>query len=418
MVGGAGPAPAFCLRAGGQAQGAAGGGIAEQPIHGCHKTGGAIGVVEAAVHPITDDVGNAPPVGPHHRAAGRHRLQQHQAQGLGAGGEQEGIAAGIGRGQIQPGQIAHEGGGGAFEDLFQLLPMGAIAHQSQASLGDGLEHRPDAFNLLFGREAADIKEQVAAVTVAAVQPFAHRRRAQFGSKQLGVHTPLPQGRVLDALGGQFVHHGGGGAEVELGLVVGGLEQLPEQRFEHAHAVVLQVLGQVGVVAGHQGQAAGFGQPDAPQSQHGGIHHVHQVGGKVLQRLRHRWPRQGQLQLRVEGQRHRRHAHHPGAAIACRRSFRAEDQHLIAGGHEMLHRLGESRHDAIDLRQEGFGEKSDLHVGRPRLTLEIGSPGPDGWSRRKCRECGSGRSGRPSAGPHPPPRPADRHQGWWAAGPTQ
>ena len=94
------------------------------------------------------------------------------------------------------------------------------------------------------------------------------------------------------------------------------------------------------------------------------------------------------------------------------------RNIIAGGHEVLHRLGESRHDAIDLRQEGFGEKSDLHVGRPRLTLEIESPGPDGWSRRKCRGCVSGRSGRPSAEPHPPPRPAGRHRGWWAAGPTQ
>ena len=69
--------------------------------------------------------------------------------------------------------------------------------------------------------------------------------------------------MFDPLRGQFVHHGGRGAEVQLGLVMGGLEQLPEQRFQHAHAVVLQVFGQVGVVAGHQGQVAGLGEPDAP-----------------------------------------------------------------------------------------------------------------------------------------------------------
>ena len=67
--------------------------------------------------------------------------------------------------------------------------------------------------------------------------------------------------MLDAVLAQLLDHGRGGAEVELGLVVGRLEQFPEQGLQHAHAVVLQVLGQVGVVAGHQGDALGFGQPD-------------------------------------------------------------------------------------------------------------------------------------------------------------
>ena len=96
--------------------------------------------------------------------------------------------------------------------------------------------------------------------------------------------------MLDALLAQLRHHRGGGAEVELGLVVGGLEQLPQHRLEHAETVVLQVFGQMGVVAGHQGIALGLGDPDAPQAQHRWIHHVHQIGVERFQRIRHHRPR--------------------------------------------------------------------------------------------------------------------------------
>ena len=88
----------------------------------------------------------------------------------------------------------------------------------------------------------------------------------------------------------------------------------------------------------------------------------QVGGEGVEGFRHRGPRQGQLQLRIEGQGHGRHADHLGAQVGLRGPLRTEDDHLIAGGHQVLHRFGEPRHDAVHLRQEGFGEEGDPHEG--------------------------------------------------------
>ena len=193
--------------------------------------------------------------------------------------------------------------------------------------------------------------------------------------------------------------------------MGGFEQFPQQGLEHAHAVVLQVFGQVGVVAGHQRVGLGFGQPDAAQAQHGRVDHVHQVGLEEVEGFGHRGPRQGQLELGVEGQRHGRHPHHLGPHVAGRRALRTEDQHLVAGRHQVLHRLGQPGDDPVDLGQEGFGEEGDFQGFRSRLR-PFESPGPGCGSRPRCRGCGCGRSGRPSGGPHPPPRPAGRHRGWW------
>ena len=123
--------------------------------------------IEAAIDAIADDVGDAAPVGGHDRTAGSHRFEQHQAQGFGAGGEEEGIGAGVGAGQVGAGHVAHEGGGGAFEDFFQLGPVGAIAHQGQAAAGQGFQHGADPVDLLFGREAADVEQQAVAGAVAA-----------------------------------------------------------------------------------------------------------------------------------------------------------------------------------------------------------------------------------------------------------
>ena len=82
--------------------------------------------------------------------------------------------------------------------------------------------------------------------------------------------------------------------------MGSFEQFPQQRLEHAHAVVLQVFGQVGVVAGYQGIGLGFGQPDAAEPQHGGIDNVDKIGLEAIQSFCHCRPRQGQLELGVEG----------------------------------------------------------------------------------------------------------------------
>ena len=165
--------------------------------------------------------------------------------------------------------------------------------------------------------------------------------------------------MLDPLLAQLLHHHCGGAEVEPSLVVGGLEQLPQQGFQHAHAVVLQVFGQVGVVAGHQGVGLGLGQPDAPEAQHRRVHHVDEVRLEAVQGFGHGRPRQGQFQFGVEGQRHGRHPHHLGPHVGLRGTLRAEDQYVVAGGHQVLHRLGESGDDPVNLGQEGLGEKGDL-----------------------------------------------------------
>ncbi len=231
--------------------------------------------------------------------------------------------------------------------------------------------------------------------------------------------------MLDALLAQLLHHGAGGAEVEAGLVVGGLEQFPQQGFQHAHAVVLQILGQVGVVTGDERIALRLRQPDAAQAEHGRVHHMHQIGLELLEGLRHSGAGQGQLQLRIEGQRHGRHPHHPRTHVLGRSALRAEDQHLIPQLHQVLHRLGQAGHNPVDLGQEGLGEEGDLQgsgaaggrAGSGSLDQDVwirrsGWPGPGWWSRPTRRGSGCGRTGQPSGGPHPPLRPSDRRRGWW------
>jgi len=248
--------------------------------------------------------------------------------------------------------------------FLQLLAVRAITHQRQTGVRKGFQHGPDPFNLLFGRETTHVKQQSTPVVVIAQQPLTHGLAAQLGPEQIGVDPPLPQIGVLDPFVTQLLHHGGGGAEVEQGLIVRRLQQFPEQGLEHAHAVVLQILGQVGVIAGDQRDGFGLGQPDPPQSEHGWVHHMNQVGLEVVNGFRNGRPRQGQLQLGVERQRHGRHPNQPGSHVLIGTALRAEHDHLIAGIHQMLHRFGESGDDAVDLRQEGFGEEGDFQGETP------------------------------------------------------
>ena len=99
------------------------------------STIGAIGFVKATVHSVGDDVGNAPSVGAHHGASGRHRLKQHQTKGFRTRGEQESVAAGVGTGQFFASQITHESRGGALEVLLQLLTVRPITHKGEAGVG-------------------------------------------------------------------------------------------------------------------------------------------------------------------------------------------------------------------------------------------------------------------------------------------
>ena len=299
--------------------------------------------------------------------------------------------------------------------LFELLTVGPISDQGQPGVGQGFQHRPDAFDLLFSRQTAHVEQKRASVVVAAQQALTHGVTAELWSEQLGIHTALPQVGVLDSLLAQLLHHRCGGAEVEHGLVVGGLEQLPKQGLEHAHAVVLEIFGQMGVVAGDQGNPLGFGQPDAAQAEHGGVDHMNEVGLEAVDRVGDRRPRQGQLQFGVEGQGHGRYPHQLGAHVLLRAAFGAEHHHLITGLHQMLHRFGEPGDDAVDLGEEGFGEKGDFHGndgGVMRIRTRCRWPWPASGSRRRCTGCDCDRSGRRSGWRFPPLPSATHHPGWW------
>ena len=165
--------------------------------------------------------------------------------------------------------------------------------------------------------------------------------------------------MLNALVAELLHHGGGGAQIQQGLVVGGLEHFPQERLQHPQAVMLEVFGQVGVIAGDQRNALVLREPDAAEAQHRRVHHVDQIGLKRIDRVRHRWARQRQFELWIERQWHRRNANQAGSHVLVRTALRAEDHHVVAGFHQMLHRLGQTGDDAIDLWQEGFGEEGDF-----------------------------------------------------------
>ena len=85
----------------------------------------------------------------------------------------------------------------------------------------------------------------------------------------------------------------------------------------------------------------------------------QIGLKRIDRVGHRRARQGQFELGIERQRHCRNADQACPHVLLWTALWAEDHHFIAGVHQMLHRLGQTGDDAIDLRQEGFGEEGDF-----------------------------------------------------------
>ncbi len=87
--------------------------------------------------------------------------------------------------------------------------------------------------------------------------------------------------------------------------------------------------------------------------------MNQIRLEAVDRFGDRRSRQGEFQFRVEGQRHGRHADHPGSHVLLRAAFRAEHHHLIPGLHEMPDRLGQTGDDAVDLGQEGFSEEGDF-----------------------------------------------------------
>ena len=138
MFGGSCPSPAFRFVARSFAQGLAFHVVSEQSLGGFDQAGRTAILsprfVEAAVLAVGDDVGNAAAVGADHGAAGRHGFQKHQPEGLCAGGEQEGITAGVGTGQFLAGQVAHKGGRGSLEVLLQLLAVGAVTDQGEAGI--------------------------------------------------------------------------------------------------------------------------------------------------------------------------------------------------------------------------------------------------------------------------------------------
>ena len=238
--------------------------------------------------------------------------------------------------------------------------MGAIPHQGQTGIGQGFQHGADPFDLFFSGQASDVEQQCTAIVVPSQQLLAHRIAAQLRTEQVGVNPALPQIGVLNPLVAEFLHHGCGGAEVEQGLVVGRLQQFPQQGFQHPHAVVLEVLGEMGVVAGDQRNRFGFGQPDATKAQHGWIHDVNQVRLEAVDRFGYGRPRQGQFEFGVEGERHGWNADQASSHVVVRTALGTEDHHLITRLHQMFHRFGETGDDAIHLRQEGFGEEGDFH----------------------------------------------------------
>ena len=168
---------------------------------------------------------------------------------------------------------------------------------------------------------------------------------------------------------------------------------------------------MGVIARHEGDVFALGQPDPAEAQHSGIHHVNQVGLERINGFRHRRPRQGQFEFGVEGQWHGGYADQPCSHVLVRAAFGAEHHHVIPSLHQMAHRLGQTGDDAIHLRQEGFSEEGDFH-GVSRIRRRRRWPAPGFWSRRRCRGCGCGRSGRRSGWRFPRPLSTVRRRGWW------
>ncbi|MFM2429469.1 MAG: hypothetical protein RLZZ511_682 [Cyanobacteriota bacterium] len=192
------------------------------------------------------------------------------------------------------------------------------------------------------------------------EPIAHFRAGQFRAEGFGVHTALPEVGAIDALGGEGFDHGGGGAEIELGLVVDGFEEVPEERFEGGEFVVLEVGGEVGVIGGEEGELPLTGVVDPGEADDGGVYHMDQIGVEGFEGFADRGPGKGEFEFGVEREGEAGDADDRDVVIFGEAVVGAEDLDGVALAVEVGDGVFEAGNDAVDFGEVGFGEESDSH----------------------------------------------------------
>ncbi|HEX7240587.1 MAG TPA: glycosyltransferase, partial [Longimicrobiaceae bacterium] len=138
------------------------------------------------------------------------------------------------------------------------------------------------------------------------------------------------------------------------------------RLQRGEAVVAEVGDEVGVEAGHHGEAAAAGVPLRPGGHGGGADHVHEVGAPRVQLAGDAAsPGEGDAVVRVEREADVAHPVHPSAP----RHLRPGDEggvhpEVHAPGLQRREELGQGAGNAVHVREEAFREVGDLH--RPRM----------------------------------------------------
>ncbi len=182
--------------------------------------------------------------------------------------------------------------------LLKIGTGGAIADDREAGARKLVQQDPNPCYFFFGRKATDIEQQ-GAIHFTGTQSRSHLCRGRAGVKQLRINTALPKRQPLNPVGAQLFDHRRRRTQIDPRLIVAPLQQRPKHPFQRTQAIVLQVLGQMGVIGGNQRDLHRLAVVQPPQPQHCRIDDMNNLGLKATQHPPNQGPRCCQSQFGVQ-----------------------------------------------------------------------------------------------------------------------
>ena len=361
------PTVLFSLCPGGEADGFSQGGRRQQLLD-CRNSL-CLFVEEIAAHAVLNHFGDAAGSSSDNGYAGGHGFKDDQAEGLGAGRHDEDVAGGIGLGEFISVQEAGHVDRESCEVLLEMLVVGTTADQGEAGGGVGHENWFEAFDFFFRGKAADIQEQ-RVLWVSFGEAGAHFRGAAHGLESICVDAAGPQSEAFDSMLLQLLEHGDRGAEIEGCAIMAFAQNGPDPRLHEAKTVVMEVLGQIGVVGDNQGQMEGSAVLSATviqpgNAQQGWVGDVDEVGLKFDDGPAYGSVGKCKAKLRIDEERVALGADDAGLLKVVETAIRGKDKDLVAKFFQLVDSLAEGGDDAVHFGDEGFSEEGNSH-DRARL----------------------------------------------------
>jgi hypothetical protein len=258
----------------------------------------------------------------------------------------------------------------AGEVILESFAVRSIANQGKPGVGKGFKEGSETLKVLLRREAPYI-QQKGALGVALSEARAHLGRTTGRMKEIGINPAWPEGDSLNSMFGQLLNHGDRGAQVHSCPVVAGAENLPNMWFEESQAIVMKILGKIGVVGDDYRQMQGAAVfpttiVETGYSQEGGFDDVENVRLEIGDNPSHGGARKGKTEFRVKDERPAFHAHDTGMLEFGEAALRRKDEDFVAEAFELFDCLAERGDDSVDFGDECFSENDNSHVSCRRL----------------------------------------------------